>query len=151
MIRKPVLVVLAISILLAACQTDDSTQGNSFSSLNVLNSNPTNHMNKSPTITLTGSFLNSLDSHTLSMIDNIDRTEAAKAEQRAYTTPISQQVTWNNTNNGTAGTITPIRDGYAANGAYCREFQQTLNIGGRQQQAYGKACQQPDGSWNVVQ
>ena len=45
----------------------------------------------------------------------------------------------------------PVRDGYANNGAYCREFQQTIVIGGQQQQGYGKACQQPDGSWKIVQ
>jgi surface antigen len=35
-------------------------------------------------------------------------------------------------------------------GAYCREFQQTVSIGGREERAYGTACRQPDGSWKVV-
>ena len=31
----------------------------------------------------------------------------------------------------------------------CREFQQTIVIGGRLEQAYGTSCQQPDGSWRI--
>ncbi len=36
-------------------------------------------------------------------------------------------------------------------GRYCREFQQSVVIGGQSEQAYGIACQQPDGSWEVKQ
>ncbi|KKN24841.1 hypothetical protein LCGC14_0890810 [marine sediment metagenome] len=32
----------------------------------------------------------------------------------------------------------------------CREFQTEVNIGGRLQPAYGRACYQPDGSWRIV-
>jgi hypothetical protein len=32
---------------------------------------------------------------------------------------------------------------------YCREFQQTVTIGGVAQQAYGVSCQQADGSWRI--
>jgi hypothetical protein len=31
----------------------------------------------------------------------------------------------------------------------CREFQQTVTIGGRPQQAVGTICQQADGTWKV--
>jgi hypothetical protein len=33
---------------------------------------------------------------------------------------------------------------------YCREFTKAVNVGGRVQSAYGQACMQPDGSWQVV-
>lgn len=33
---------------------------------------------------------------------------------------------------------------------YCREYTKTVTIGGRSEQAYGTACYQPDGSWEVV-
>jgi hypothetical protein len=29
----------------------------------------------------------------------------------------------------------------------CREYTQTVNIGGEEQKAYGRVCPQPDGSW----
>lgn len=36
-------------------------------------------------------------------------------------------------------------------GAYCREFSQTVRVGGRLREAFGTACLQPDGSWHIVQ
>lgn len=35
-------------------------------------------------------------------------------------------------------------------GQPCREFQQTIVVAGQQQQGYGTACRQPDGSWRIV-
>ena len=36
------------------------------------------------------------------------------------------------------------------NGQTCREYQSTATVGGAQQQTYGTACLQPDGSWRIV-
>lgn len=33
---------------------------------------------------------------------------------------------------------------------YCREFTKVIDVGGRAQPGYGKACYQPDGSWQIV-
>jgi hypothetical protein len=38
----------------------------------------------------------------------------------------------------------------AYNEPYCREFTKVVNIGGHMENAYGQACQQPDGSWQIV-
>ena len=35
-------------------------------------------------------------------------------------------------------------------GRYCREFTRTIVIDGQQEEAYGRACRQPDGSWEIV-
>lgn len=35
------------------------------------------------------------------------------------------------------------------NPSYCREFTETINVGGQLQQGYGVACRQPDGSWQI--
>jgi surface antigen len=84
-------------------------------------------------------------------MDEVDRMQANQAVVRAHAAPIGQQITWNNPRSGNYGTITPIRDGTSASGQYCREFQQTITIGGRTEQAYGIACRQPDASWRIVQ
>jgi len=34
--------------------------------------------------------------------------------------------------------------------SYCREFQTTIVVDGRPEQAHGTACMQPDGTWQVV-
>ena len=33
---------------------------------------------------------------------------------------------------------------------YCREFTQKINIGGRIETGYGKACRKPNGDWEIV-
>lgn len=35
-------------------------------------------------------------------------------------------------------------------GRYCREYQKRVAVGGRAQNAYGTACRQLDGSWELV-
>lgn len=85
-----------------------------------------------------------------SSLDNADRAAAAQANQRAYSAPLGETIRWNNPDSGNYGTITPTRDGRTSSGAYCREYQQTIYVGGQQQSGYGTACQQPDGSWKVV-
>jgi surface antigen len=34
--------------------------------------------------------------------------------------------------------------------SYCREFQQTITVGGRKEQATGQACRQADGTWQTA-
>ena len=33
---------------------------------------------------------------------------------------------------------------------YCREYTRNVKINGRVQQGYGTSCQQPDGSWQII-
>lgn len=84
-------------------------------------------------------------------LDRADQLAMTQAEQRAHTAPIGEKIVWNNPDSGHYGSVTPIRDGRnAQTNAYCREYQTTVVIGGQEQSAYGTACQQPDGSWKVV-
>ncbi len=84
-------------------------------------------------------------------LDRADKTAMGQAQNRAYAAPIGQQIVWNNPQSGNSGTIEPIRDGRdSSTGAYCREYQTSVMVGGKKQSAYGTACQQPDGSWQVI-
>ena len=83
-------------------------------------------------------------------LDKADQQAMVKAEQRAYDAPIGEKISWNNPDSGNSGTVTPVRDGTASNGQYCREYQHTVVIDGKSQNAYGTACRQPDGSWKIV-
>jgi hypothetical protein len=51
-----------------------------------------------------------------------------------------------------APTITPTERNAATQnpGGTCREAQMTVIIGGQQQAAYGRACQTPDGNWQLA-
>ncbi|MBI3452994.1 MAG: glycine zipper 2TM domain-containing protein [Rhodospirillales bacterium] len=83
-------------------------------------------------------------------LDKADMAAAQKAQDRAYAAPVGQKITWSNPESGNAGTVTPTRDGKDQSGNYCREYQTTVTVGGKTEQAYGTACRQPDGSWKVV-
>lgn len=85
-------------------------------------------------------------------LDKADRVYAARTTNRALETGQSGQVVeWRNPDSGHYGTVTPRPAYQSGNGQYCREFQQTVTIDGRQQSAFGTACRQPDGSWKIVE
>ncbi len=84
-------------------------------------------------------------------LDNADRAAMSDANTRANTAPLGQAISWNNPNTGNSGTVTPIRDGSTKSGAYCREYQQTITVGGKTEKAYGTACQGADGQWRIVE
>ena len=83
-------------------------------------------------------------------LDRADMIYAHQANEQAYSAPIGEPVNWNNPESGNYGTVVPTRDGYSSSGRYCREYQQTIYVGGQQESAYGTACQQPDGSWEII-
>ncbi len=84
-------------------------------------------------------------------LDRADQLAMAEAERKAHAAPIVEKIVWNNPDSGHSGSVTPLRDGRnAQTNAYCREYQTTVVIDGREQSAFGTACQQPDGSWKVV-
>ncbi len=84
-------------------------------------------------------------------MDAADKRHANEATARALeTAPVGQSVAWQNPDNRHAGSITPTQTYQTANGQYCREYQQAVTIDGKQQQSYGTACRQADGSWKIV-
>jgi surface antigen len=87
-----------------------------------------------------------------SSLDKADQQYAHRAQAQAQTAPIGQTIAWSNPDSGHSGTVTPVREGHVTStGEYCREYQQSVQVGGQTQKAYGTACRQPDGSWRVVQ
>ena len=82
-------------------------------------------------------------------MDDNDKRKAQQAYTQATSAPVGQTIAWNNPNSGNSGTVTPTRDGTSNTGEYCREFQQTVVIGGQEEDAFGVACRKPDGSWEI--
>ncbi len=85
---------------------------------------------------------------------SLDKADIAYAERNAQETleyqPTGATSSWVNPDSGNSGSITPTATYQSAGGEYCREYQQTVTVGGEQQSAYGTACRQPDGSWKLV-
>ncbi len=83
-------------------------------------------------------------------LDRADRIALANAQDRAHMAPIGETVAWSNPDSGHHGEIRPTREGRTTSGRYCREYQHSVVINDKVQQAYGTACRQPDGSWQVI-
>ena len=64
--------------------------------------------------------------------------------------PINATGQWQNPDTGHGGSVTPTRTFETESGP-CREFTQTVSIGGHMEEAYGTACRQADGSWKIKQ
>ena len=84
-------------------------------------------------------------------MNDVDRQKMREATQRAYSAPVGEAIVWNNPSSGNSGTVTSVRDGRSTAGSYCREFQTEVTVGGKRENAHGVACQQPDGSWRIVE
>ena len=83
-------------------------------------------------------------------LDRADQLAMQKTTNLALETSKSgTAVAWQNPDTGNRGTVTP-KPVFKSNGQYCREFQQTVTIGTKTAEAYGRACRKPDGSWQIV-
>jgi len=84
-------------------------------------------------------------------LDKADQAYAQRTTQQALeTAPAGTTSSWRNPDSGHSGSVTPTRTYETTEGQPCREFQQTVTVGGKTEQAYGTACRQADGSWKIV-
>lgn len=85
-----------------------------------------------------------------SSLDQADLTYYNQASQRAMEQgQPGQAFPWKNQQSGNAGVVTPGSYYQTQSGQYCREYSQTINVGGRTERAYGTACRQADGTWQI--
>jgi hypothetical protein len=85
------------------------------------------------------------------LLDNLNeqqQREHEAAQVRATAAPVGETIYWREGN--ASGYVTATREGTSSAGRYCREFQHEVTIGGKSEQAYGIACRQPDGSWELI-
>lgn len=86
-----------------------------------------------------------------SYLDNQDKKTANETANKALeSSPTGQTSTWKNPDNGNSGTVTPTKTFKNAQGQDCREFQQTITVGGKTEQGYGTACRDAQGNWRIV-
>lgn len=88
---------------------------------------------------------------TLKLLDNLNEAQQRRheaAQVAATRAEMGEVVVWDDDN--ASGSVQIVRTGTSSFGRQCREFLQTVTIGGRSEQAYGTACRQPDGSWEIV-
>ncbi len=83
-------------------------------------------------------------------LDKADMAYYNNTAQRAMeSSKTGSTSTWVNPDSGNSGTFTPTKTYQTAEGQHCREYTQTIQVGGKPVEGYGKACRQPDGSWKI--
>ena len=81
---------------------------------------------------------------------HMDQEDKAKMNQTLDNNSVGQPGYWRNANTGTTYKVTPVKNVTVGNNKYCREYKTSADIAGKQQQMYGTACRQPDGTWKAV-
>lgn len=152
--KAPVLAVLAVALGLAACAEQGPKQnvgtvlgGVGGAVAGAQFGKGTGQLMGVAAGTLLGALLGSEMGKSL---DRADQQYAGRANQQAFETARSgTAVSWRNPDSGNSGTVVPQPAYQTSGGQYCREFQQTIIVQGKSEQAYGTACRQPDGSWKI--
>jgi hypothetical protein len=88
---------------------------------------------------------------TLKVLDNVNEAAQRRHEQaqvEATMAGINRPVYWEE--GEYRGSVTATRQ-FLRDDQQCREFRQVVEIGGREEEAFGMACLQPDGAWQIVQ
>ena len=84
-------------------------------------------------------------------LDKADRAALQRSTQTALEkNRVGSASTWRNPDSGNSGTVKPTRTYQTAQGDVCREYQQTITVGGKTETAVGRACRQADGTWRIV-
>jgi surface antigen len=79
-------------------------------------------------------------------MDDVDRMKTARTLNDSRT---GESTTWVNPDTGYEYTVTPTKT-FEESGGPCREFSLNATVGGQpDQEVYGTACLQADGSWLV--
>ena len=89
---------------------------------------------------------------TLKILDNINEAAQRKHEQaqiEATTAPVGEKIIWDE--GDASGYTVATKEGKSSTtGLVCREYQQSITVGGKTEEAWGQACLQEDGSWKIV-
>ena len=150
---KKILVVLLAAGLLAGCQNNKQTMGTLLGgAAGAWAGSTIGHGGGRVVATAIGTLIGAgIGSSIGKSLDRTDRLALAQANQEAFENGRSGTAsTWNNPDSGNYGSVTPQPAYKNTQGQYCREFTQTIVVGGEEHEGYGTACRQPDGTWKIV-
>ncbi len=81
---------------------------------------------------------------------SLDHVDELHAQHVLEYNRVDETTRWVNPDAGSQVAMTPTQAYQGSSGAYCREFQTDVTVGGNREQAYGTACRQADGSWRII-
>ncbi len=80
-------------------------------------------------------------------LDERDRETAYRTDQKALEDNADGETAgWSNPDNQSSGSITPVNNFQTASGQ-CRDYEKSVVIDGKVEQAKGTACRNSDGTW----
>ena len=68
-------------------------------------------------------------------LDQADLLMHEHAVQESYEKPLNRPIHWENPKTGHRGTVTPIREGRDDNNQICRQYEQSITVGGQTETA----------------
>ncbi len=80
---------------------------------------------------------------------HLDRYDELQAQRALENTRTGQTTSWRNPDDGHKVTVQPTATFQNSSGRYCREFRSRVEVGYDIEEAYGTACRQPDGTWEI--
>jgi surface antigen len=83
-----------------------------------------------------------------SRFDQQDQNQAAEAERRAVVN--NEPASWQNPQTGDHGQVTPERSFTDSSGRSCREYEHSVVVNGKREDATGTACRNANGDWVLV-
>ena len=86
------------------------------------------------------------------LLDRTDRRYAEDAAEKSLgISPAGRTSRWSNPDTGHTGTFTPTNMYRSDDGLRCRDYDQSITIDERTQDAHGTACLADDGLWRIVE
>lgn len=64
--------------------------------------------------------------------------------------PDGHGIVWDDAAEGARYQIVPTETYRQGDGRYCREYLTAATVGGQTREVYGRACRQPDGTWEIA-
>lgn len=81
---------------------------------------------------------------------SLDQLDASNTQRALEGNRSNQTSSWVNPDSGNQYSVTPTKTYETTAGRYCREYQSSVTVGGQRERAYGTACRQADGSWEII-
>lgn len=149
---KAIIPVLSLSVLVTACENPKQTIGSvGGGALGAWAASNIGKGSGKVVATAVGGVLGALAGGYIGgQLDKADRERAERTAQQALENGKTGAVSeWNNPDSGHSGTFVPTRT-YTHEGRHCRDYTTAIHIDGKVQEAHGRACRQPDGTWQIV-
>jgi surface antigen len=148
---KPAVTLLALSLFLVGCQQTAPSKRDTGMVIGgiagALLGNQVGNGNGQVIATVAGTLAGVFIGGAIG--ENMDANDKRQSQNALESAPTHQQVSWRNPDSGSEYTVTPTRT-YKEASLPCREYTTEAVIGGKREMVHGRACRQPDGTWQAA-